>query len=142
MLGADIQVDQTRADKLLKPHFWLAKELRCRHSIATVATHSRRLERSQIPLEAILACAECVPALIVHEADLPTMWRQPQVRIVDSKQQPMLGPGCEHSVGFQTSLRYQVVNQDADVPLVALNLERGESVRLASRINPGDESLR
>ena len=55
----------------------------------------------------------------------------------------MLGARGEHAIRLEASLGDQVVDEDADVRLVAPQLERRlASARAMRRVDPGDESLR
>src|SRR5262249_19746828 len=54
----------------------------------------------------------------------------------------MLRSGREHAVRLQTSLGNQVVDQDADVPLVALEFKGTEPVCVARRSDSRDQTLR
>ena len=68
---------------------------------------------------------EPFPPLVVHETEPPAGRRQAQVRVVDPQQQPMLGARREHPVRLETAARDQVVDENADVRLVAAERERG-----------------
>ena len=56
---------------------------------------------------------------IRQKADFVADFRKPQVGIVLAKQEPVFGPGREHPVRLDRSLGDQIVNQNADVCLVA-----------------------
>ena len=83
----------------------------------------------EIPLEPCAPRFERVPSLIVDEAGVAAARRQAQIRVVDPEQQPMLRARREHAIRLEASLRDQVVDENADVRLVAPQLER----RLARR---------
>src|SRR5438132_8661204 len=58
----------------------------------------------------------------------------------------MLRPGREHAIRLETAFRDQVVDQDANIALVAPDLEAGmfpvSMPRTLCGVDPGDESLR
>ena len=54
----------------------------------------------------------------------------------------MFRSGCEHPVGFQTALGDQVIDQDADVRVMALKFECLCALRVACGIDACHESLR
>ena len=96
----------------------------------------------EVVFEPRLPRQEPVPALVIHETDLTTTGRQPQIRIVDAEQQPVLRPRREHAVGFEAALRDQVVNEDPDVRLVSPQFQWAASKRVVGGIHPGDQALR
>ena len=77
----------------------------------------------------LVARSKSLPSLIVHQTDLATTRRQPEIRVVDAQQQPMLGARREHPVRLETAFRDQVVDQNADVRLVPPQLEAGSPLQ-------------
>src|SRR5262249_21500677 len=66
---------------------------------------------------------------------------QAQVGVVNSKEQAMLRTGCEHAIRFETPLRDEIVDQDADVAVVAPRIEARFATSMLGRIDAGHESL-
>ena len=64
-----------------------------------------------------------LPPLVVHEPGLAAARRQAQVGVVDAQQQAMLRTRREHAIRLETTLRDQVVDQNADIRLVTPQLE-------------------
>ena len=62
---------------------------------------------------------EPLPACVINEAHLAASGRQPQIRVVDAQQQPMLRARREHPVRLQAPARHEIVDENADVGLVA-----------------------
>jgi len=85
--------------------------------------NDRAVEPLKIALEAMPSREETVPPVVAHKACSAAFGRQPQVRVVDPQEQPMFGSRSEHPVWLETSLGDQVVDEDADVCLVAPQLE-------------------
>ena len=86
-----------------------------------------------------------LPPLVIHETDLTPARREPEIGVVDPKQQPMLGPRREHPIGLETSLGDQIVDENADVRLVAPELESARPRASASAecgVDPCDQTLR
>ena len=54
----------------------------------------------------------------------------------------MLGAGREHPVGLEATLGCQIVDQDADVRLVAAESERRLPATCRRRVDAGDQPLR
>ena len=54
----------------------------------------------------------------------------------------MLGSRREHAIGFETALRDQVVDQNADVAFFAPEREHVPTERPLRSVDPGDEALR
>ena len=82
-----------------------------------------------------------LPPLVVHQTDRAAGGRQTQIRVVDPKQQPVLGSRREHPVGLETSLCRQVVDHRADVARLAAEHERRLPVAAQRGVDSGDESL-
>src|SRR5439155_23402888 len=102
---------------LLEPNFRLTKQLTRRHSIARPGANQCLVQCTQILRESAAATLKFLPTFIIDEPDLPSTLCQPQVGVVDSQQQAMLGAGGERSVRLEAPLRDQVVDQDSDVGL-------------------------
>ena len=67
--------------------------------------------------------------------------REPRIGIVLSQQYAVLGSRREHAVGFVHSLRYKIVDQHADVCLVALQHDRLLSLQAAVGVDARHKSL-
>ena len=66
-----------------------------------------------------LASATCAWRSSLEQAQAPGALGEPQVGVVVAQQQPVLGARGEHAVGLVDALGHQVVDQHADVGLVA-----------------------
>ena len=86
--------------------------------------------------------AERGPPQVIDQAQFATHGRQAPVGIVFAQQQPMLGARGEHAVGLGGAARGQVVDQYADVGLVAAGDPRGLALHLARGIDAGQQPLR
>jgi hypothetical protein len=73
-----------------------------------------------------------------RESDL----RQAFVRVLGAQQQPMLGGGGEHAVGLAVLARDEVIDQHADVGLVAPQHEGRLAAHPTRGVHPGDQTLR
>jgi len=68
--------------------------------------------------------AESFPTLVVYETHCPAMRGQTEIRVVDSKQKPMLGARGEHPIRLETATGNEIVDQNSDVGLIAAKDER------------------
>src|SRR4029078_10703464 len=93
------------------------QELRRDDAIAGRGTHRRFVERGEIAVESAFAFGEAFPALVIDQTRGASFLRQPQVRVIDARQQSMFRPRREHPVWLETAFRDQVVNENADVRL-------------------------
>src|SRR5829696_2720275 len=87
------------------------------------------------------ACLKIRPPFIVHKSSIPAARRQTQVSVVDSKKQPVLRARREHPVRLETSFGDQVVDEDADVCLVAPQLECRLAARTTRGVDARDHAL-
>jgi hypothetical protein len=72
-----------------------------------------------VSLEPLPSRTEPLPPLVVYEPDLAAAGRQPKIRVVDAKEQAMLGARREHAVGLEAPSGREVVDKDSDVRFVA-----------------------
>src|SRR5262249_52739789 len=112
-----------------------------RNAVATRSAEKSGVEHPQIPFESTPSSAEQVPPLIVHKAGRPAAWREPEIGVVDPQQQTVLRTGREHAVGLETTLGDQIIDQDANVGLVASEAHARQSLRAPPSIHSRDESL-
>ena len=59
----------------------------------------------QIPLEPAASLGKLLPSLVHHKSDRATLWREAEIRVVNSQQQSMLGARGEHAIGLEASAR-------------------------------------
>ena len=78
-----------------------------------------------VSLEPCSPLAEDLPALVGDEPGAVATLGQPEVCVVDAKEQPIFRAGREHPVRFETALGDQVVHENADVRLVAPKCDAG-----------------
>ena len=78
-----------------------------------------RCSDGRVPLEPCAPLAEKCPALVGDEPGAVASLGQPQVGVVDAKEQAIFGARREHPVRLETTLGDQVVHENADVRLVA-----------------------
>ena len=76
-----------------------------------------------------------------NKSDFATFRRQPQIGIVLPQQDPVLGPRGEHPVGFVHPLRYEVVDQHADIGFVAPQDDRRLAAQLPVGVDARHEPL-
>ena len=86
--------------------------------------------------------AEGLPARIVHQAQLAARFGQPQVGIVLAQLQPVFGAAGEHAVGLGHAAGDQVVDQHAEVGLVAPRAPAGLAARQERGVDAGQQPLR
>jgi hypothetical protein len=72
---------------------------------------------------------------------LPTFCGKSFVGIIWSQEQPKLGSTREHAIWFIGSLCNEVVYENSDVALCAIDNEGRLSLHLASSIDSGDDAL-
>src|SRR6185312_13581219 len=85
---------------------------------------------------------ERVPAAVIDKTCITPPRCQPQVRVIDSQQQPVLGPRGKHTVRLEATFRNQVVDKNSHVGFVPLQLEPSHAANRMRCIDSGDESLR
>ena len=86
---------------------------------------------------------EPVPAGVVDQADRPAELGQAEVGVVVPEQEPVLGAAGEHPVGLVDPPGHEVVDQDADVGLRAVDDERvGSPGPSRAALIPAIEPLR
>ena len=86
---------------------------------SSAGVHPGRLQPLGLPRHRIALAAERLPARVVDQAQRAAVFGQPQVGVVLAQLQPELGPAGEHAVGLGHALGDQVVDQHAEVGLVA-----------------------
>ena len=111
------------ANQIDKPDFRLPEELADWYTIAITVPHEGSIQRLKVPRESRLARCEPLPSLLVHETDVAPTRRETKISVVDAQEQAMFRTRCEHSIGLETSLGDQVIDQDTDVGLVAPKFE-------------------
>src|SRR6266498_2335481 len=67
--------------------------------------------------------------------------RDAQVGVVLAYEEPILGPRCKHPVGFSRAFSHQVVNENSDVSLVALEDKRRRTLHAQSCVDAGHQTL-
>ena len=80
--------------------------------------------------------------VVADEAELAPPLAQAQVGVVLAQQQAPLGARGEHPVGLAGAAGDQVVDEDPEVGLRAVEDERRARLREAGRVDPGPEPLR
>ena len=129
-------------DQVREPNLRLAKKLAGRHAIAGCRSYQRPIQRLSVLLVPASTCAKLFPTFVVDQPGTTAAGRQAEIRVVDAKQKPVLGPGREHPVRLETALRDQVVDQNADVRLVTAQLEALARRGQVRGIHAGNKSLR
>src|SRR4029450_900883 len=87
----------------LETNLGLSQQMvRC-HTGATRRAYSRRFERTQVSTESIASRGEDRPAIVINEPDLTTSWSEPQIGVVDTQEQAMLGARSEYAIRFERS---------------------------------------
>ena len=82
------------------------------------------------------------PAHIVDQAHSSTGFAQARIGVVFTQLQPVLGPAGEHPVGLGDPLRDQVVDQHAQISLVAKWQPTGLAFDLQGSIHASKQALR
>ena len=62
--------------------------------------------------------AEGPPALVIHQAQFPALFRETQIGIVLAQEQAVFGPGGEHAIRLLGAQGDEVIHQHAQVGLV------------------------
>src|SRR5262249_43192960 len=125
-----------------QPDLRLAKQLARGQPISRRGTHVSVTEYAEIAIEPRFSRAKTIPPLIAHEARAAAARREPQISIVGAQQQTKLRAGREHPVRFQAAFGDQIVDEDANVRLVAPELEPVAAASKARRVDPRDQTLR
>lgn len=131
----------TRRDHVCQTHAGLPQPLQ-RGYRSPCSFDARSGECEDVPVETMAASFEPRPAIVLNEPDTLPFLRQAQVRIVDSQQEPVFGPGCEHPIGLQAPLGDEVVNKDPDVGLFATQREGLSAPGQDRGIRAGHQALR
>ena len=85
--------------------------------------------------------AERGPAGIIHQAQFPTNFRQAQVGVVLAQLQPVFGARGKHAIRLLRAVADQVVDQHADIGLVATRRPWRFVPRSACGVEAGDQAL-
>ena len=117
--GIEIQAHRTGLDEAADANLRLFQQLRGPYAIARRTSHKRRFERVVFRSNRARRASNRVPALVVNQPDRRADRCQPEIGVVDSQKQAMLRPGREHPVRLEASARDEIVDEDADVCLVA-----------------------
>jgi hypothetical protein len=138
-----LEMDRAACHQCFKPHLGLTKQAARDDAVTGTRPNKRAVEHLAIALEPPLAVHEAPPPLVVHEPDFAAERSQTEIGVIDSQVQAMLRARCEHPIRLETALRDQIVDEDADVRLVAPQLQRvSRSPRIFRRIGTRDETLR
>ena len=86
--------------------------------------------------------AEGLPARIVDQAQAAADLGQTQVGVVFAQLQAVLGAAGEHAIGLGDAARHQVIDQHAQVGLVATRAPARIAARQQRRVDPRQQSLR
>src|SRR6185295_8105357 len=113
----------TISDQRPQIGFRLSQRPGCRHPLMA-QDHRAVRHAAPVPLQAIQAPCESLPALIVYEPNLTSPRREAQIGVVNPQQQPMLSAGCEHPIRLEASSSGEIVDHDPDVGLGAVEDER------------------
>ena len=97
-----------------------------RSNLASVVAIAARCVRSNCSTRCDLRflALQAAPAPLVHQATGPAERRQPAVGVVVPQQQAVFGPAGEHAIRLVDAAGHQVVDQHADVRLLAVEHER------------------
>ena len=94
------------------------------------------------PLYRLAFFAEPAPALLINQAERAGLFREAQIGVVFAQQQAIFGPAGKHAIRLRRALRDQVVNQHAQIGLVAAR-EPGRLVFCPpGRVQAGQQTLR
>ena len=94
----------------------------------SAANRHRCLFQPQLVLRQTSAARlEMSPASLVHRTDRSAPWREPEIGVVDPKEQSMLCPRCEHAVWLEAAFGNQVIDHNAYVGLVRRSSNRAAS---------------
>ena len=80
-------------------------------------------------------------ALVIDQADPVSGWRQTQVGVVLSEQQPVFCPRREQAIWLAQILTNKVIDHDADVGLIAPENERRLAVVCRAALIPAIKPL-
>ncbi len=64
------------------------------------------------------------PTLVVNQADPPPQLGEPKIRVIMAQHQTILGTAGEHAIRLVHSACDQIVDQDSDIRLRAIEHER------------------
>jgi hypothetical protein len=101
-----------------------------------------RLQQSLDALDGLQLGLQPLPARVVRQPDFASQRRQAPVGVVLAQQQPVLGAAGEHAVRFVHAAGHQVVDQHADISLLAAQNQRPVAALFQRRIRTGDQALR
>src|SRR5262245_59017452 len=100
------------------------------------------MERNNVPRVTFAPRLKPPPGLVINQPDLTTDWGETQVRVVDAKEQAVLGARREHPVRLQASSCNQVVHKDSDVCLIAAESHCRLAPNRLNGVDTGDQPLR
>ena len=82
------------------------------------------------------------PARIIHHAEFAALGRETQIRIVFAQHQTILRAAGEHAIRLGRAARNQIINQHADIGLVAARVPRRFILHAQRGVDARDNALR
>src|SRR5882672_11434164 len=83
------------------------------------STHKRGYQTLSFRADRISLLGEPTPARVIHDTELPTGLRQPQIGIVLTQHEPIFGAAREHAVRLRNSTSHEVIYENSEVCLIA-----------------------
>lgn len=103
--------------------------------------HTTAFQALNLPGNRFVFLAHRLVLRLAHQSQAQTNGAQARISIVLAVEQAILRPGGHHPVGLLGSLGDQVINENANIAIGALENERLPPLHLKCRIGAGYEAL-
>ncbi len=100
------------------------------------------LEALELAGDGVALARVGVPARVVDDAELAATLRESQIRVVLAQLQPVLGARREHPIGLGHAARDEIVDEHAEIRLVAPRRPAFLAARVTRRVDAGEQPLR
>ncbi len=143
--GGDRRVIELRAPEQISKRI-LTLQLTAQLLFQLASPRRARMEEGRaqallFALDRLPLGVEAGPAVIIDEPQLAAGRGEAQVRVVLPEQEPVLGAGGEHAIGLARPQGDEVVDQHAEVGLVAARTPGCFATHPAGRVDAGQQAL-
>src|SRR5881394_304630 len=103
--------------------------------------YKRRGQTGFLALNRIAFAVEGIPSFIADETKPAAGFREAQIRVVLAELKPVFSPAGEHAVGLGNATGYEIVDQHAEVSLVATRAPRRFALGAPRGVQSGKQPL-
>ena len=78
---------------------------------------------------------------LADQSDAVAFFAEPQIRVILTEQQTILGTACHHTVWLMVFFRYQIVDQNANIRLGTVEYQQFLTLDFQCRVDTRDQPL-